>query len=73
MRSISPLLAALLGGLASGCAVAAIFLLAGAGEDDDTAARAPAPRQDSRPKAPTQTAPAAPSVGEVYRLVVRSS
>jgi S1-C subfamily serine protease len=71
MRSISPLLAALLGGLASGCAVAAIFLLAGAGDDDDTAARAPAP-QDSRPQAPTQTVPAAPSVGEVYRRARRA-
>ena len=72
MRSISPLLAALLGGLASGCAVAAIFLLAGAGEDHDTAARAPTPRQESRPQAPTQTAPAAPSVGEVYRRARRA-
>jgi putative serine protease PepD len=62
MRSISPLLAALLGGLASGCAVAAIFLFAGAGDDDDTAARTtPQPRQAQRATA------APPSVGEVYR------
>jgi S1-C subfamily serine protease len=68
MRSISPLLTALLGGLASGCAVAAIFLFVGAGDDDDTPARAPAPRQTARAQAPRQaTAPAAPSVGEVYR------
>jgi S1-C subfamily serine protease len=64
MRSISPLLAALLGGLAAGCAVAAIFLLAGTGENDDTAATQAAPRQ------PRQAQPAgqpAPTVGEVYR------
>jgi S1-C subfamily serine protease len=73
MRSISPLLAALLGGLASGCAVAAIFLFAGAGEDDDTAAHAPAPRESAQAQAPRRVVPAAPSpsaapsVGEVYR------
>jgi putative serine protease PepD len=62
MRSISPLLAALLGGLASGCAVAAIFLFAGAGDDDDTAATTTPPRQ-----ARQATASAPPSVGELYR------
>jgi S1-C subfamily serine protease len=67
MRSVSPLLAALLGGLTSGCAVAAIFLFAGAGEDDDTPVRAPAPRESSRPQADRQAAPAAPSVREIYR------
>jgi S1-C subfamily serine protease len=74
MRSISPLLAALLGGLASGCAVAAVFLFAGAGDDDDTAARAPAARQTPRAPAPGQAAPAPgqaaparPTLGEVYR------
>ena len=67
MRSISPLLAALLGGLASGCAVAAIFLFAGAGDDDDTAARAPAPRPAPPAQAPRQAAPASTSVGEIYR------
>jgi S1-C subfamily serine protease len=67
MRSISPLLAALLGGLASGCAVAAIFLLAGAGDDDDTAATKPPPRQ-----AQQAAAPAPPSVGEVYRRARRA-
>jgi S1-C subfamily serine protease len=77
MRSISPLLAALLGGLASGCAVAAIFLLAGAGDDEDTVARAPAQRQPSPAPAagrvaPRQAAPAAPSVGEVYRRARRA-
>jgi S1-C subfamily serine protease len=64
MRSISPLLAALLGGLAAGCAVAAIFLFADAGENDDTAATQAALRQ------PRQAQPAgqpAPTVGEVYR------
>jgi S1-C subfamily serine protease len=72
MRSISPLLAALLGGLASGCAVAAIFLLAGAGDDDDTSARSPAPRQTTRAEVPAQAASAAPSVGEVYRRARRA-
>ncbi len=67
MRSISPLLAALLGGLASGCAVAAIFLFAGAGDDDDTATRAPAPRPAPPAQAPRQAAPASTSVGEIYR------
>jgi putative serine protease PepD len=67
MRSISPLLAALLGGLASGCAVAAIFLLAGAGDDDDTAATTPPPPQSQQ-----AAAAAPPSVGEVYRGARRS-
>jgi S1-C subfamily serine protease len=72
MRLISPLLAALLGGLASGCAVAAIFLFAGAGDDDDTAANPPPSRQSSQAQAPTQATPAAPTVGEVYRRARRA-
>ncbi len=67
MRSTSPLLAALLGGLASGCAVAAIFLLSDGGEDDGTAAQPPQPRQSQQAHAPAQAGPAAPTVGEVYR------
>jgi S1-C subfamily serine protease len=63
MRSVSPLIAALLGGLASGCAVAAIFMFAGAGDDDESAARAPAPRPAPRPRA----VPPAPAIGEIYR------
>ncbi len=63
MRSISPPLAALLGGLASGCAVAAIFLLAGTGDDDGVAARAPASRPVPQPRA---VAPA-PTIGDIYR------
>jgi S1-C subfamily serine protease len=79
MRSISPLLAALLGGVVSGCAVAAIFLFAGAGDDDDpavTTTTTPA-RQSQRAEPPAQAAPAAaatpaPSVGEVYRRARRA-
>jgi putative serine protease PepD len=63
MRSISPPIAALLGGLASGCAVAAIFVVAGTGDDDDVAARAPASRPVPQPRA---VAPA-PEIGEIYR------
>jgi len=63
MRSISPLPAALLGGLASGCAVAAIFIFAGAGDDDQSAARAPVPQPAPQPRA---VAPA-PAIGEIYR------
>src|SRR5688500_9234492 len=63
MRSISPLLAALLGGLASGCAVAAIFIFAGAGDDDESAARAPVPQPGPQPRA---VAPA-PAIGKIYR------
>ena len=68
MRSISPLLAALLGGLASGCAVAAIFLFAGAGDDDDTTSRVTAARPTPPAQAPPrQAGPASTSVGEIYR------
>jgi S1-C subfamily serine protease len=74
MRSISPLLAALLAGAASGCAVAAIFLFAGAGDDDDratTTATAPArPAQQAPPQ--RQAAGGAPSVGEIYRRARRA-
>jgi S1-C subfamily serine protease len=63
MRSISPAIAALLGGLASGCAVAAIFVVAGTGDDDDVAARAPASRPAPQPRA---VAPE-PAIGEIYR------
>ena len=70
MRSISPLLAALLGGLAAGCAVAAIFLLGDTGENDDTAAIEAAPRQPEQAQSPGQ--PPAPTVGEVYRQARRA-
>ena len=63
MRSISPPLAALLGGLASGCAVAAIFVFAGTGDDDGVAARTPASRPVPQPRA----AVPAPTIGEIYR------
>jgi putative serine protease PepD len=56
----STLLAALVGGLISGLAVAAILLGTGATEDDEDppAARAPEPEA---------TAPAAPTIGQLYR------
>jgi S1-C subfamily serine protease len=61
-----PLVAALLGGLASGCAVAAIFLLAGGADDDDTTTvRAPA---SPRPAA----AASPPTIGELYRRARRA-
>ena len=69
MRSLSPLLAALLGGLASGCAVAAIFLFAGAGDDDDgptTTATSP-PRSAQQAPPQRQAASGGASVGAVYR------
>ena len=63
MRSVSPLLAALLAGLVSGAAVAAVFLLAGIGDDDATTAQAPPTA------APRLPAPAASplTLGELYR------
>jgi S1-C subfamily serine protease len=60
MRSMSSLSAALLGGVASGCAVAAVFLLAGGGDDEDSVARAPV------------TTTAAPTIGEIYRRARRA-
>jgi putative serine protease PepD len=69
MRSIPPLLAALLGGMAAGCAVAAIFLFTDAGDNDDTAATQPAPSRPEQARSPT---PAAPTVGEVYRQARRA-
>lgn len=69
MRSLPPLLAALLGGLAAGCAVAAIFLFTDAGDNDDTAATQPAPSQPEPAQSP---APALPTVGEVYRQARRA-
>jgi S1-C subfamily serine protease len=73
MRPISPLLAALLGGLASGCAVAAIFLFAGAGDDDDPATTATTPARSAQQAPPQRQAAAGePSVGEVYRRARRS-
>jgi S1-C subfamily serine protease len=56
VRSLSPLLAALLGGVASGSAVTAIFVFSGSGDDGESAAR-PAPRPQ----------PTALSIGEIYR------
>ena len=67
MRSISPIVAALLGGLAAGCAVAAIFIVAGDGEGESPA-RAPAA---GRP-APAPRDPAPHTVGEIYRGARRS-
>jgi putative serine protease PepD len=60
------LLAALLGGLVSGCAVAAIFLFASAGDYGETAA---APRPAPAPKS---SAPSAPNIRELYREARRA-
>jgi S1-C subfamily serine protease len=66
VRSGSTLLAALIGGLASGCAVAAIFLFAGGTDDDDvTTVRA----RTSPPPAPEA---AALTIGELYRRARRA-
>jgi putative serine protease PepD len=61
MRSISPLLAAIVGGLASGAAVAVILLATGAAGDDD-------PEAPPRTTASTATRAASPPVtlGELY-------
>jgi S1-C subfamily serine protease len=66
MRSVSPLPAAFLGGLASGCIVAAVFLLAGAADEDD---RAVAPEHAA---APRRAGPSAPAIGDVYRRAGRA-
>jgi S1-C subfamily serine protease len=60
MRTLSPLSAAFVGGVASGCAVVAVFLLAGAGDNEDSVARAPA------------ATPAAQTVGDIYRRARRA-
>jgi S1-C subfamily serine protease len=61
VRLRSTLIAALLGGLVSGLAVAAILLAAGATDDDDDA---PAMRA---PERTTTTTEAAPTIGQLYR------
>ena len=53
MRPLSPLLAALAGGLASGAVVAAVLLVAGAVEDGEP--EAPAPRAPAAPARPAAT------------------
>ena len=67
MRSIPPLLAALLGGLAAGCAVAAIFLFTDVGDNDDTAATQPTPRRPEQAQSPAPS-----TAGEVYRQARRA-
>jgi len=64
MRSVSPVIAALVGGLASGCAVAAIFLFAGAGDDEEPSARAPATVPAPQRK---DSGASALGAGEIYR------
>jgi S1-C subfamily serine protease len=70
MRSGSTLLAALLGGLASGLAVAAIFLLTDVADDDGAPVeRAPAAPQAVEPPGP---AASAPTIGDLYRRARRA-
>jgi S1-C subfamily serine protease len=70
MRLGSTVIAALLGGLASGLAVAAILLFTGVADDDEApTAQAPAPRQDLEPPAP---AASEPTIGELYRRARRA-
>jgi S1-C subfamily serine protease len=70
MRLRSTVLAALLGGLAAGLAVAAILLFTGVADDDEaTTVQAPASRQDVQPPAP---APSEPTIGELYRQARRA-
>jgi putative serine protease PepD len=70
MRSGSTVVAALLGGLASGLAVAAIFLFTGVADDDEAPVeRAPAAEQAVRPPAP---AAPAPTIGDLYRRARRA-
>jgi S1-C subfamily serine protease len=65
MRSISPLIAALGGGLVSGVLVAALFLGTGAGGDGENDDGPVAPRSAEARTA----APRAPTVSDVYRRV----
>jgi S1-C subfamily serine protease len=61
MRPMSPLVAALVGGLASGALVAVILLATGAGDDEESAAPA------ARDTAPVrQAAPAADTLSQLY-------
>ena len=70
MRSGSLVLAALLGGLASGLAVAGIFLFTGVADDDEAPVeRGPASQQAVRP--PKPAAPA-PTIGDLYRRARRA-
>jgi S1-C subfamily serine protease len=69
MRSVSPLSAAFLGGLASGCIVAAVFLVAGAADDDD---RPVAPARPAQAAAPRPAAPSTPAIGDIYRRAGRA-
>ena len=63
MRTISPLLAAILGGVVSGLAVAALFLLSG-GDDGERSATRPAPRAAGAEAEPVTARPM--SVGEIF-------
>jgi S1-C subfamily serine protease len=69
MRSGSTVLAAVLGGLASGLAVAAIFLFTDVADDDASVERAPASEQAVQPPAP---AASAPTIGDLYRRARRA-
>ena len=69
MRTISPLLAAILGGVVSGLAVAAVFLLSGENDGDRSAGRS-APSA-TRP-APEPAAARPMSVGEIFSGARRS-
>jgi putative serine protease PepD len=70
MRLRSTVLAALLGGLASGLAVAAILLFTGVADDDEArTVQAPPARQDVRAPAPT---PSEPTIGQLYRQARRA-
>ncbi len=64
MRTISPLLAAILGGVVSGLAVAALFLLSGGRDDGERSATRPAPRAAAGESEPVPARPM--SVGEIF-------
>ena len=66
MRTITPLLAAILGGVASGAVVAALFVLLDEGDSAETVVR-PAPQVQAAESEPEPVAPREQSVGEIYR------
>jgi S1-C subfamily serine protease len=69
MRPGSTVLAALLGGLASGLAVAAILLFTDVADEEVSGERAPASGQALQPPAP---AASAPTIGDLYRRARRA-